>query len=51
MRDVTLSLPRLIGGSGVLEALPLPLDGDESRLLQSSACTIRQAIVDLEINA
>jgi L-lactate dehydrogenase len=42
VQDVTLSLPRLVGGHGVLEAFPLPLEPHESELLHASACVIRQ---------
>lgn len=45
--DVTVSLPRLIGGAGVLETYPLSLDETESAALQSSAQIIRDAISDL----
>jgi L-lactate dehydrogenase len=46
--DVTVSLPRLIGGKGVIETFPLPLNEHESSLLQDSARVIRQALDDLE---
>lgn len=45
--DVTLSLPRLLGGNGVLETFPLPLNERESSLLRASAQTIRQALDEL----
>ena len=41
VRDVTVSLPRLIGGDGVLETFHLPLSDDESVALQRSASLIR----------
>jgi L-lactate dehydrogenase len=47
VRDVTVSLPRLIGGTGVLETFPLPLSDDERSLLQKSASVIRLAISEL----
>ncbi len=36
-RDVTVSLPRLLGGHGVLETFPLPLNDEEEAGLQRSA--------------
>jgi L-lactate dehydrogenase len=47
IRDVTVSLPRLIGGNGVQQTLPLPLSADEQSLLKASAAVIRQALDDL----
>jgi L-lactate dehydrogenase len=47
VRDVTLSLPRLVGGAGVLETFPLPLNDLEVRQLRDSACVIRQAIDEI----
>ena len=29
--DVTVSLPRLVGGAGVLETFPLPLSHEETK--------------------
>jgi len=48
VRDVTLSLPRLVGGQGVLETFPLPLSDDETNRLRDSAGVIRQALDELE---
>jgi L-lactate dehydrogenase len=48
VRDVTLSLPRLVGGSGVLGELPLPLLDAERAALESSAARIREAIDEME---
>jgi L-lactate dehydrogenase len=48
--NVTLSLPRLIGGTGVLETFPLPLSEKESSQLRESATVIRQALDELEGN-
>ncbi len=42
--DVTVALPRLVGGAGVLETFPLPLNEQESGLLSHSAGVIRQAL-------
>src|SRR5207253_6323626 len=47
VRNVTLSLPRLVGGSGVLETFPLPLSGDETHLLRKSAEIIRHSLEEL----
>ena len=47
VRDVTLSLPRLVGGAGVLETFPLPLHEIEQAQLRRSALVIRQAIEEL----
>lgn len=46
--NVTLSLPRLVGGNGVAETFPLPLNASENDLLRGSAQIIRNAIDELE---
>jgi L-lactate dehydrogenase len=46
--DVTLSLPRLVGGTGVLETFPLPLSDKETDQLHESAKVIRRALDELE---
>ncbi len=48
VKDVTVSLPRLVGGNGVLATFPLPLSEDEQRQLRASAGVIRSALDDLE---
>jgi len=48
VRDVTVALPRLVGGDGVLELFPLPLNDDEQVKLAHSAGIVRQAIESLE---
>jgi L-lactate dehydrogenase len=48
--DVTLSLPRLVGGTGVLETFPLPLDEQENAQLRNSAQVIRRALDELGDN-
>jgi len=48
VRDITLSLPRLIGGQGIIETFPLPLDQRESDLLRASAEVIHRALVELQ---
>ncbi|MGD0339881.1 MAG: L-lactate dehydrogenase [Bacteroidota bacterium] len=45
--DVTLSLPHLIGGDGVLAAFPPPLSDEEFDLLQKSARVIKTAVESL----
>lgn len=47
VRDVTLALPRMVGGDGVLETFPLPLNEQESGLLLNSARVIRSALDEL----
>lgn len=44
VRDVTVSLPRLVGGDGVLGSFPLPINSEEERALQRSAEVVREAI-------
>ncbi len=46
--DVTVSLPRLIGGEGILATLPLPINEEEQLALNASAQTIRDVIDALE---
>ncbi len=48
VNDVTVSLPRLVGGTGVLRTFPLPLSDQERALLQTSAAIVRGAIDDIE---
>ncbi|MEO2092275.1 MAG: L-lactate dehydrogenase, partial [Gemmataceae bacterium] len=45
--DVTLALPRLVGGAGVIETFPLPLSPAEQTQLQASARVIRNALDEL----
>ncbi len=47
VRNVTVSLPRLLGGQGVLETFPLPLNGPEAAGLRASAEVIRKALDEL----
>lgn len=47
LTDVTLSLPRLVGGGGAGEALPLSLAEEERQALERSAERIREAIRSL----
>ena len=48
--NVTVSLPRLVGGQGVMETFPLPLDQEETVRLRDSARVIRQALDELGEN-
>jgi len=50
VKDVTVALPHLLGGSGIIETFPLPLtlSDEELLLLNKSASTIRKIIDDLE---
>jgi L-lactate dehydrogenase len=50
IRNVTVSMPRLVGGRGVLETFPLPLNEEETTRLRDSARVIRQALDDLGDN-
>jgi L-lactate dehydrogenase len=45
--DVTIALPRLVGGAGVLATFPLPLGAAEETQLRHSAGVIRAAIDEL----
>ncbi len=46
--DVTISLPHLVGGEGVLASFPLPLAEDERTALKASAEVVCQAIEELD---
>ena len=48
IHDVTVSLPRLVGGAGIEQTFPLPLSDQEQMLLKKSAEVIRQALDELE---
>jgi malate/lactate dehydrogenase len=50
VRNVTVSLPRLVGGQGVLETFPQPLRDAETAALRASARVIRQALDELGDN-
>lgn len=47
--DVTVSLPHLLGGQGVLASLPLPLDEKETLQLRASADIVCNAIEKLDL--
>lgn len=48
IKDVTVSLPHLVGGQGILSIFPLPLDQQEENLLHSSAVIVRKALDEYE---
>jgi L-lactate dehydrogenase len=50
VRNVTVSLPRLVGGQGVLETFSLPLNAEETAQLGNSARVVRQALDELGDN-
>jgi L-lactate dehydrogenase len=47
VQDVTVALPRLVGGDGVLETFSLPLNEQESDMLRQSALVVRGALDEL----
>jgi L-lactate dehydrogenase len=47
VQDVTISLPHLVGGQGILTTLQPPLNDEESQALQASAQLIHDVIVEL----
>lgn len=47
VQDVTLALPRLVGGQGLLATLPLTLSDSEHAALQQSAKVLQEAIAML----
>lgn len=49
VRDVTLSLPRVVGGQGLVATIPLALSETESAALKNSASVIRTAIDSLKL--
>lgn len=50
--DVTISLPHLVGGAGILDTilLPLALDEKEENALRASALTVKKAIQSLNLD-
>ncbi|NWF68861.1 MAG: L-lactate dehydrogenase [Chloroflexi bacterium] len=44
VNDVTVALPHMIGGDGILATFPPPLDDQEQAKLHASAAIVRQAI-------
>ena len=49
VRDVTISMPRLLGGQGVISMLTPSLNADEERQLNASATLIRGYLDDLGV--
>jgi L-lactate dehydrogenase len=47
---VTLALPHVVGGEGVLATIPLSLDATEREGLRRSADTLREAIASLHVS-
>jgi len=48
--DVTVALPHVVGGQGVLATLPYPLGEDECAALKRSAGIVKEAIMEIEEN-
>ena len=49
VKDVTLSVPHLVGGSGVIETIPVPLTELEQSALTRSARVLRDALDSLNL--
>lgn len=49
IQDVTLSLPHIVGGRGIVAPLPMRLSEDEQAHLKNSAQVLRAAIDSLEL--
>lgn len=50
VRDVTVSLPRLVSGSGVIDTFELSLSASETDALRASATHVREAIAEAELS-
>lgn len=48
VKNVTVAMPHLIGGDGIIGSFPLPLNNEEQQKLHHSASVIRALIDDLE---
>jgi L-lactate dehydrogenase len=48
VEHVSVSLPRLVGGQGVISTFPLPLSEEEREALKKSAETVKKAIEEIE---
>jgi L-lactate dehydrogenase len=49
--DVTVALPRLVGGDGVRATFPLPLNEQDARLLHASAQVVKDALSELQFTS
>lgn len=49
VRDVTLALPRVVGGHGLVATIPLALSNDETAALKNSATILRTAVDSLKL--
>ncbi|NDJ61297.1 MAG: L-lactate dehydrogenase [Chloroflexi bacterium] len=47
VKDVTVALPHVVGGAGIISDLPLPLTMEEEAQLHHSATIVREAIASL----
>jgi len=47
VKDVTLSVPHLVGGQGVVETIPVPLTEPEQTALTRSASILKEALVSV----
>ena len=47
VEDVTLSLPQLVGGEGVINSMEMPLTEKEAEQLRRSAAVIKEALEQL----
>lgn len=47
IKNITLSLPHLLGGNGIIASLPLPINEKEKKLLHHSASIIKEYIDQL----
>jgi L-lactate dehydrogenase len=48
VKDVTVSLPHIVGGQGVIATLPVALSPEETSALRASAQTVAEAIASLD---
>ncbi len=49
VEKVTVALPHLLGGNGILNTFPLPLNADEQTALHRSASIVKEAIAGLAL--
>jgi malate/lactate dehydrogenase len=48
--EVTISMPYLVGGNGIITGLPLPINSQEKEALIKSAKIIKDYIQELDLN-